>query len=258
MKHIQKRFLNEINIGQPVADLLNNYKNEGSLEPVSIESIPKDYIPYFTTDDNKFYQAFQLKINGKTRIIPEPDPILLYFHTAYTNYRLLDDAKRKLLDLTEITLGKEPAINELYEYFGMISSVVIFLFTTIEATINRCVPYDYSYTRVSKNKTEIFNKEQIERALSFDEKIKQVLTNVTNKNFEKSHPLIFKHILNLKLFRDDIIHTKSHGQGISSEKHNYSRAFSFDYDKTIQSVKEFCNFYIKPDFIVDCPCSQDW
>lgn len=258
MKHIEKRFLNEMSIGKDVANLLNDLPPVLVNESSDIKNLPDNCVPYFITHDDKFYQAFQFKVDGKIRIIPEPDPILLYFHTAYVNYRNLGDAKDKLLKLTEVTLGKEPAINELYEYFGMVSCVIIFLFTTIEATMNRCIPMTYTYRRETKNKTELYTKNQIEQVISFDDKLKFVLTDVTKKNFEKAHPLMYKHIQNLKSFRNDIVHTKSNAQGNEPEKHNYNRAFKFDYDKTIEAVKEFCNFYIRPDFIIDCPCSKNW
>jgi len=39
IKHIQKRFLNVIKIDQPVADLINDFRNKDSLGSFAIENI---------------------------------------------------------------------------------------------------------------------------------------------------------------------------------------------------------------------------
>ena len=256
MKHIKKKFLNQVSISQEINELLDKEIGAKKID-ISKQKIPKGFVPFFTTYDNLLYSAFQVKIGSKTRIIPEPDPILVYFHTAYSNYKSIPEVKNKLIEQTETTLGTEPAINELYEYFGLVSSYVIFLFTAIESTMNRCIPKDYIHTAILTNKTEIHSKEQIERNFSFERKLK-VLNEITGKNFEKNYKMKYQHLINLKNFRDDIIHTKSVNQGETAVNHNYRRAFNFDYENTIKAVKDFCNYYIGKDLIVDCDCSKDW
>ena len=132
--------------------------------------MPKNFVPFFLAED-AMYSGFQAKINGKKRIIPEPDQILVYYHTAYANYKSLEESKNKLIDRTEQTLGTEPAINELYDYFGIVSCVVIFLFNAVEATMNRCIPDDYIHTKELSHRTEKYSKGQIERYFTFDNKL---------------------------------------------------------------------------------------
>jgi hypothetical protein len=258
MKHIKKKFLNEIELTPEVIETLHNSPMRVELDE-NFKNIPKQAkgkVPFFTTYDNLFYQGFFLKVQGKIRVIPEPDPILVYFHAAYVNYVNLVQTKKKLLELTEITLGSEPAINELYEFFGQVSTFVIFLFTTIEACMNRAIPSTFIYVRPTNKSTENFTKEQIERHISFGDKIKYVLPSATGKDFFKNYKLKFQQIENLKVFRDDIIHTKQTENGAAS--HNYRKAFDFDYMKALTAVKDFCNFYIKDDFVIDCECNKEW
>ena len=152
--------------------------------------------------DDSMYSGFQIKINDKKRVIPEPDSILVYYSTAYFNYKALDEAKKKVIDRTQQTIGGEPAIDELYDYFGLVSCVVIFLFMCVEGTMNRCIPDNYVHKNEMLTKTETYTKGQIERFFSFEKKLK-VLNEITHKNFHRGFGKKYQHIINLKNFRND-------------------------------------------------------
>jgi hypothetical protein len=182
----------------------------------------------------------------------------VYFHLAYVNYRLIDEKKKAILrPLLNPVMG-EPMINEWYEYFGLTSGFVIFLFTTLEAFINRCIPSDYEYKRADQKKTEIFSKHQIEEYIPFTEKIKVVLPAIKGKNFYADHPLTAQHITNLKEFRDSIIHTKT-SKGGSTYDYLFKKALNFKYEEAINAVAAFCNYYQSGGkYIVECDCGADW
>ena len=259
MKHIQRRFLNQMDIKQkenepPLHELLRS--GDVTTEMMDEAKVPKGMVPFFMSDD-KVFSGFQVKIDGKKKIIPEPDSLLVYYSTAYFNYKALAESRKNVIERTRQTIGGEPAIDELYEYFGLVSCVVIFLFMTVEETMNRCIPDDYVHKNEMSSKTEIFTKPQIERHFSFDKKLK-VLNEISKKDFHHSFDMKYKHIINLKNFRDDIIHTKSESQGDTANNHNFRKAFNFDFENAMLAVRDFCNFYLKKDFIVDCPCSKDW
>ncbi len=116
------------------------------------------------------FRAFPYTYRGQIRLIPEPDPVPVYFHLAYVNYRLIDEKKKAILKLLLNPVVGEPMINEWYEHFGLASGFVIFLFTTLEAFVNSRIPNNYEYKRVDKRVTEIFNKQQVEEYISFNEK----------------------------------------------------------------------------------------
>jgi len=259
MKHIQRRFLNEVKLKRkenerPLHELLGS--NGITNEMMDKARVPKDFVPFFLTDDS-MYSGFQAKIDGKKRILPEPDPILVYYSTAYWNYKGLDTSKKKVIDKIQQTIGGEPIIDELYEYFGLVSCVVIFLFMSLEGSMNRCIPEGYIDVNEMASKTESCTKDQIERHYSFEKKLK-VINKIKHKDFNHSFGIKYQHIINLKNFRDDIIHTKSINQGETAMNHNYRKAFEFDYRSSMEAVRGFCNFYLGDDFIIDCPCSKDW
>ncbi len=169
-----------------------------------------------------------LKLMVKKWLSQNLIPILVYYSTAYFNYKALTDSRKKVFQKIDQTIGSESAIDELYEYFGLVSCVAIFLFMSLEGAMNRCIPDDYIHENKTATKTEIHSKWQIERFFSFENKLK-VINAIKHKNFQLSYGKKYQHIINLRNFRDDIIHTKSENQGESSRNHNYRRAFEFDF-----------------------------
>jgi len=257
-KHILKKFLHQITLPEEIANTVNksglNILINGKL---TVQKIPKGMTPYLTTEDNKIFKAFSFQYKNQTKIIPEPDPILVYFHAAYLNYIQIEEKKQEILDkLSEHKLS-EVMINELYGFFSVTSSFVILLFTAIEALTNRCIKKDFIYKKINNRRTELYTKTQIEKYFPFDEKIDEVLPDATGKNFKKHFPMKYSHINNLKDFRDMIAHTKE-ADDDSTYDYLYKKALTFLYTDTLDAAKDFCNYYVADDFIVECPCSQQW
>lgn len=257
-KHILKKFLHETELPE---DVIEELKSSTLLKPIKeipiSYKIPKDTVPYLTTEDNKFFKAFAFRHGKKVKLIPEPDPILVYFHAAYLNYIQIKHKKDEIFNRLDDTKIGENIIKELYDYFSVTSGFVILLFTAIEALMNRCIPTDYQYKRTLSKKTELFSKKQIEDYIPFDEKLNSVLYDVTGKSFQKQHPIKYTIITNLKEFRNMIVHTKE-TENQSTYDYLYKRALNFDYATALDVTKDFCNFYTKPDFIEECSCSQNW
>lgn len=257
MKHPELKFSLETKV--PV-DLEEEVKERISLKIAledipNLKNLPKNKLAVITRTDGTIYKAFYAKIDGKYFVMPEPEPIILYFNIAYWNYVRLNSKKSNIENLLNYQFENEDAIKLLYDFLGFASSIIIFLFMTIETTINRCIPYDWNYTRKSNGK--IFSKAGIEESIPFDEKIKLVLPQATHLNFQKSYGIKYSHLMNLKNYRDEIVHTKSVNPLTPSINSNYSRSFNFDYPKTFDAVKSFCNFYLQTELIEDCPCNSD-
>ncbi|MBI2270134.1 MAG: hypothetical protein HYU69_07215 [Bacteroidetes bacterium] len=144
----------------------------------------------------------------------------------------------------------------MYNYYGLTSGFVIYLFTSIESFINQLIPDNYSFKKEQSKKTEIFNKSQIQEHLDFKTKITEVLPDVTKKNFFQKSTSSNQRIWNLKNFRDDIVHTKHEDNPLRYEK-LIKTALNFDYNKTLESVAAFMNFYRK-DYIIECGCGVDY
>jgi hypothetical protein len=260
-KHIEKKFLMQTKLPDDVMEVIKKPEHTTHVNdiPQPIKDFPKEYHAYAITGDNIFFKTFAFEYQGAVRFIPEPDPVLVYFDSAYNNYKLIADRRKEILKSTLNKPMGEPMIKELYSFYSLTSSFVIFLFTSIEAFINRTIPTDFVYTRVGKRSTETFTKRQIEEWLPFDEKIKDVLPKVTGKQFSANYPSQWSHICQLKEYRDAIVHTKTAPDGGYTYDHLYKKAFLFNFEETINAVKDFCNFYSEsPDYITECSCGNDW
>lgn len=174
-------------------------------------------------------------------------------------YKLVENEKAKLIDKLDFEkLKNEDVMNEIFSFFGFSSQFVIFLFTAIESFVNQIIPIDFVYKKELKNKTEVYDSMQIQRGLSFDEKLKEVLPKCTNKNFFDKQTPTNQHIENLKKFRDEIVHTKKDTKSSSLFYDTLvSKSFNFKYEETIYAVQKFMNHY-KPNYIVECKCGEDF
>jgi len=228
-----------------------------SVKDVEKRKYHKDDHALMITDKNYAYKAFPYNHHGVHKWIPEPDPVLIYFHSAYINFKSVEQLKQKIFDVLSGETVTEKIINDLYSYFGVTNGYVIFLFTAIEAFINKHIPDDFIYSETKTNRTEVYNKEQILRYLSFDVKMKNILVKATKKDFFAKFPNKAIHIKNLKEFRDIIVHTKMKSDGHTPYDYLYKTALKFKYEETIDAVADFFNFY-QDNYIEPCPCSQEY
>lgn len=262
-KHIYKRYLLETKLTDEEKEKLENSPSSMSIEEaLQLRRLNEDDQPILIYSANMAVLGFPYKINGFIRTIPLPDPILMYFHNAYLDYKQVTVLRKDLLK--KIDNPQEDVIKELYNFFGHATGVIINLFTTLEAFVNRCIPSDgFEYKKeIPGKRIEIYTKELIERNIPFDEKVKKVLTEVykgAKKPFNIAHPPTYAHIENLKNFRDDLIHLKS------SNKENklsyeviFKKLLDYKYEEALNAVKDFCNHYHpRNDYITECPCSHD-
>lgn len=156
-KHIEKKCLFEFD--KPVEIEEGNGVNVAAhLRP---SDVPKDAAAFIVTEDDKVLIGFQFNDSGRIVFIPEPDPILIYFDTAYSNYKQIKEKRQPLLNhFKGVKMGEDYLI-DLYSYYGLVNSFIILLFTSIEAFINYNIPDDYLHTITFDKKTEIYNKSQI-------------------------------------------------------------------------------------------------
>lgn len=257
MKHIKKRFQFEIHLTD---EAIQNMENVFEFFPVSSMATKrpqKGQECILLTEKNLGIKAFHINLNGVNHFVPEPDPILVYFHNAYTNFINIKEAKQKVLGaLNQSNLDEDISI-VLYSYFGYTNGYVIFLFTAIEAFINRFIPGDYKYNSVKNNRTEVYNRDQIQRYLSFDDKLNKVVPDISKKDFAKSYPLKYQLITNLKEFRNIIVHTKADPNGTTPFDYIYKKALNFKYEDTLLAVRDLLNYY-QANCVEDCPCGEDW
>lgn len=259
MKHIKRKFLSEVKLTDEQLKLL---EQRGSIvndrESAKNVKVPKDMSAILITENKTGINAFIYKERNSQYFIPEPDPVLIYFNNAQANLRQIEASRTEMFNKLNVDGFVTTEIkHSLYQYFGSCSAYVIFLFTAIEATMNKSIPPSHEYRVDRPSRSELYNFEQIQKHLGFDEKMTKVLRQLTNKDFSKDHPKVYQHISNLKEFRDSIVHTKTESKDNTPYGYIFKKALTFDYVKTIYAVRDFINYY-QPGLIEQCDCGMDF
>jgi hypothetical protein len=261
IKHIKKKTfdnfkLNEVaieKIKETVPEALSlNFKGK-----IKYKKVKNSHALLFL-ESNETIRAFFYNDNGNTCMIPLANPVLIYFHSAQTTLRGIYSTKKELLGLfREDTVVTESSLKLFYDFFGQTSGFVTLLLTAVEAFVNQNIPEDFEYKQPEGNKfTRLYNHEQIQRRVSLEEKIENILNVVSKKNFAAKYPNRNIHLTNLKRLRDDIVHTKSVDHYESYTK-LFKETLNFKFNETIEAIKDFINFY-EPDLIEPCPCGLDF
>lgn len=257
MKHISKKYLNQRLLNEEEQKMLSGKGIPYGENVHELEFDSKTHVPFVFTENNYLIQAFEFRENKQRRFLPEPDQVLIYFNSAYNSLKQIDPLKKALLEKTlpngHINEGTE---NEIYNLFGHTSGFVIFLFSAIEAFMNRMIPDDFSYSESNNKRTEVYDKEQIQKYLSFDTKYSKVIPKITQLDFKSKFPQKHTILWNLKEFRDDLIHPKQ-SIGHNTYEQISKKALNFKYEKTLEVVRDYLNFY-KSDFVVECNCGIDY
>lgn len=235
--------------------------NHTVVEKENFANIPKkvsgDTRIFAHFDNDKIIECFSLQKNGNTYFVPEPDPILIYFNNAYFCYKAIKEQEKELFKKLEVSNLNEGVAGQLYTHFGNCMGFVTALFTSMETFINSQIPQSYSYKIEQNNRTEIYNYDQIQRYVSFDDKWKKIIPEITKKDFAVNFPLKHQHLVNLKEFRNMIIHTKAINEGSTPYNYLFKKAFTFKYEDALFTVRDYINFY-KEDYIVECDCDKDF
>ena len=97
-----------------------------------------------------------------------------------------------------------------FDYIERVMESVVMAFTALEAFINELIPDDFEYHthRRSEIILEVMHKDQVERRLSLDEKLTDVLPEILSVQSPKGKRC-WTGYRNLKKVRDRIVHMKS-------------------------------------------------
>jgi hypothetical protein len=250
MKHIKKKTVNEFKLPDEFPALEKNLL----LNNANMPKLSKDYHALLITNDRQAFRAFFYKYKQKNCFIPLAHPVLVYYNKAYNSYRSIQKIKEDLIEKLHGTeILNENLLKLIYDLFGETSSYVTILYSSLEAFINQYIP-DNFHVEISENDkyTRKYNNMQIQRWLTFEQKIKLCLNKESGKDFEKKNKNQFQFIKDLKVFRDSIIHTKKIDTFGEYEK-LYKLSLDYKYEETLIACKDFINFY-EPDLIEECPC----
>jgi hypothetical protein len=257
MKHIKRKFQFNVQLPEDVVTLLSKSSTQTPLDLRNVP-LPDGYEALLIDEDNKLVAAFHHKIGDVTLLIPEPDPILIHFNSAQSNLRIIEETKGNIVK--EYVSEKKYSVavgQNLYKYMDYTSGFAIFLFAAIETMLNKTVPEDFVFKKDKTKFVEHYDFDQIQRNLTFEVKVKEVLFEITKKKFWEEHTTEWSQIMKLKHFRDTIVHAKRQGKTNTPFSYIFKEALDFNYPSTILAVKDFINFY-HPNLVEECDCGQDF
>lgn len=260
MKHIKRKFLFHDFLQKTDLSEINGFE---SVDPKTItqeelKSVEKVTNTILHTDSGEKVFCFIHNNKGKRTLIPVPDFALVNYNWAYMmNIQRKEHQVELLKNLEDLATATETSNTFAYNFQGCASMCIIGLFTSIECYVNDIIPENFNYVVSQTKKTEIFNKEQIQRNIPFMEKLTKVLPKAfSGKSFFQNRTPTNAHIYKLKELRDDIVHIKSDRTG-QNNIDILKRLLGFQYDETFQAVFKLFNFY-KEGFIEECPCNKDF
>ena len=257
MKHIKKKFLSSYDLTDDVYDFLIGAEPN----PQGIKKLTNgldNYVAHAITSDQKFIQTFKYKIKGQILLIPEPNPIIIYFSNAQGFLQHIQNERADALNFLSSKDTFTAGVTKFYNYFGYVGNFVTALFNSLEAFINLQIPNDFVYKRVNTKNTELYNKEQIQRQISFEEKIKKVLPNAKGKSFHRQFGDKHDTIIKFEAFRNEIVHTKADAVNMANYYEKlYNKSLDFNYVQAINTVRDYINFY-EENLIELCDCGGNY
>lgn len=146
-----------------------------------------------------------VKIDNKMTSITTPHPTAIFLNLSNSSY----NQSIKLFNFKKLInkdLEEKIYLDSLEHYIASI----IFAFTSIEVFSNYSIPDTFEFKKIrDDNKCiEVFNKDRIEKYISLDLKISEILPIIYDVSSFKGTSL-WEQYLDLKKIRDKLIHLKT-------------------------------------------------
>ncbi|MFA9190339.1 hypothetical protein AAGV28_03045 [Flavobacterium sp. FZUC8N2.13] len=250
MKHIKRKFLKEHKFTQDGYD----FTIEQGKVAKKIKGNLNDFVPYIITTDQKFIQGFFYNLDGKKVMIGEPNPIVIYFSNAQGFLSSILEYRNDLFEgLKNDKTDVDVILNAMFGFYSVVTSFSSSLFNSLEAMINSKIPKDFTMAN-SRRRNSTMNKYEVIRHTGFEDKIKIVLKHITGNNFAEKKNSDYNELIKLKTLRDNITHAKANiDYEVNYYEKLYTEALDFNYEKSLDSAKEFINFY-EDNLIEPCDC----
>ena len=210
----------EVKIPQESLDFAKEYQASDKYA----EEYDKDLALVF---DEQIVFGFDYLDNGKKLIIPEINPILIFYSNAIMSHKQIDKYRGILLKNSQDVKRIKGAVDPAYfgDFFQLAINFIVNLQGTIESFLNYSIPEDYVF--LSVNNREI-------RRPNIHDKIDIAITELCNKSFEEYDLEKYLLIKDLIQLRNDIIHLKPiEGETNTKYKKLFRRVLDLDYDKTV-------------------------
>ncbi|MGZ5280997.1 MAG: hypothetical protein ACXWEY_01855 [Bacteroidia bacterium] len=159
MKHLKRKFLDSKSINKDVKKILSQNISTKKFQTQEIQKF-KNATGFIQTDEDEIIKAFTYKLKENHYMIPEPNPIIIYFDAAYQYSQHLNETYDKVIEELNCEKGDVYRLNnKFYAFFSNATVCITFLFNSMEAFINLMIPDEYEFKNKTDKKTELYNKE---------------------------------------------------------------------------------------------------
>ena len=200
--------------------------------------------------DNKVIYGYDYIYNKKKLILPEVNPVTIFFSNAVMSYGMVNHYRERLLSESSEAGKTNQFVNLNHSgiFFQLAANCIINLQAAIESFANRVIPENYLY--LDKTGNVIFPTLS-HKLYTTVPKIKKI--DFRQAKYKKYNVCIDK----LIQLRNDIIHLKPVNKTNTGYKGIYRNLLNFDYNKATIAVKTYLNFY-EPNLIEECLCGIDF
>ena len=226
--------------------------------PEESKKIAKEYLTSkkLSEDDiiimleDKVIYGYDYVYQNKKIILPEVNPITIFYTNSVMSFGLLNHYKLKLVNESSEAgkVGQILNLNHSGAFFQLAVNCIINLQATLESFANRVIPENYP----------IIDKTGKEIVPTVSHKLYNTVPKIKNLDFKqakyKKHNKSIDHLIKL---RNDIIHLKPVQKTNTGYKGIYRDLLDFDYQKAIVAVKTYVNFY-EENLLEECSCGIDF
>jgi len=235
---------NEVELPEKSKKFINEYMTTDKLS----DELDKDLALVF---ENDIIFGFDYLHNGKKLVIPEINPILIFYSNALMSLKLLYRYKENLLSKSQDAKNLKGKVDfkVFGDFFQFAVNTIINLQVTFETFLNYVIQEDYVYLST--------NGKVIKRPTIYD-KIDIAVVDIKGKSFQKNFEVSYTIIKELIQLRNDIIHLKPIvGQTNTRYKKLFRRVIDFEYQLSAEAIAEYLNYY-EPELVENCPCGKDF
>lgn len=226
-------------------DLISEFKEE-SLKLLDIRFLPPKILVPSDLDNYKFLSRDVEEVNIKDLKIQflTPSMVALQINIANESIRNIKKLKDRIKIIPSEQKKEDRELGEkiightleVYEFIEQAQKSIIFSFTALETFINLSIPKDFVWEKTTTRKKEIYNKEQIERYISWKEKINLVVNDIY-KLPEIKQMKFWSNLMELLEIRNRLIHIKS-----SDDTEVLSDILNKDIIRICFSSQEYINY----------------
>lgn len=251
MTHVALKFSKEIkietkslidsdkfNLSTANEKAIEDYKNSAILA----EEYDKDII--LSTKDALIFGFDFFEADTKL-ILPEINPVTIYFLNATMSVERIAYYKSKLIQTAKSGVVSSHSFGN---YFSLAFNCIINLQSALETFLNKILQ-ENNYIFYDKNQKKIRG--------NIHDKIDVALPKIFNKNFKNENLDDYNNLKDLILLRNQMIHLKPENENTNTKyKIPYRRIIECDFNKLIQSLANYLNFY-EENIIELCGCGNN-